>query len=257
VNISTRARVQNGDNVLIGGFIVTGSDPKRVLLRAIGPSLKVDGNAIGGRMDDPTIELFDQDGKTIAFNDNWKDSADRGDIQSSGLAPEDEREAVITGVLSQGPYTAIVRGKSDTTGIALVEAYDRGSANNAQLANISTRGFIETGDNVLIGGFILGNQGAGSRVLIRAIGPSLKPQLADALADPTLELYDQNGNPLADNDNWKDSPRRTEIEQSGAAPKNDAESAVLIDLSPAPFTAIVRGVNESTGNGLVEVFNLQ
>lgn len=246
--------------MLIGGFIITGSDPKRVLLRAIGPSLKVNGSAIAGRMDDPTIELFDQEGRSIAFNNNWKDSPDRGDIQSSGVAPEDDREAAIARVLSSGPYTAIVRGVNDSGGIALVEAYDRGGGNNAEMANISTRGFVETDDNVLIGGFIVGNegsQGRGTRVLVRAIGPSLKSRLPQALDDPELELFDQNGAPVGFNDNWKDSERRAEIERSGVAPSNDAESAVLLDLTPAPYTAIVRGRDQAKGIGLVEVFNIK
>jgi hypothetical protein len=258
VNISTRSRVQRGDNVMIAGFIVTGGAPKRVIIRAIGPSLRAGDAPVEGRMEDPVLELFDQNGQSISVNDNWKDSPDRGDIQSSGVAPEDDRESAITRVLADGPYTAVMRGRDDSTGIGLVEVYDRTQGNNnAELANISTRAFVEAGDNVLIGGFIVGDQPAGARVLMRAIGPSLKSDLPNALENPVIDLYDRNGMLLTSNDNWKESPRRGEIEQSGAAPRDDAESAIVIDLTPAPYTAVVRGVNDTTGVALVEAFNLR
>ncbi|MDQ3626813.1 MAG: hypothetical protein M3372_06755, partial [Verrucomicrobiota bacterium] len=153
--------------------------------------------------------------------------------------------ASLRRVLNSGPYTAIVRGADDTTGIALVEAYDRNAGNGAQLANISTRGVVERDENVLIGGFIVSSEGRGSRVLVRAIGPSTKSQVPDALDNPELELFHRNGTAVGYNDNWKDSPRRSEIENSGVAPTNDVESAVLLDVTPAPYTAIVRGVNDT------------
>lgn len=243
--------------MLIGGFIVAGTDPKRVLIRAIGPSLKINGAPIAGRLEDPTLELFDRDGAPLAFNDNWRDSAERDEIQSSGFAPEDERDAVITRTLVPETYTAIMRGVGDSTGIGLLEVYDRSEAGNAELANISSRGIVRTDDNVLIGGFIVGAQNAGTRVLVRAIGPSLKPRLTEALDDPELEVFDQNGSSIDFNGNWKDSERRADIERTGIAPTEDAESAVLLDVVPAPYTAIVRGKDRTIGVGLVEVYNVK
>ena len=257
VNIASRLRVERGDRVLIGGFIVRGSSAKRVFIRAIGPSLKNDGNPVPGRLDDPTLELFDRDGTPLAFNDNWQDSEARDEIANSGLAPEDERDAVIAATLEPDTYTAIMRGKDESTGIGLLEIYDRTQDGNAELANLSSRGFVETDDNVLIGGFILGSQNAGTRVLLRAIGPSLKPRLADALDDPELEIFDRNGSPIAFNDNWKDSDRRSEIEETGIAPSEDAESAVLLDAPPASYTAIVRGRQRASGVGVVEIYNVK
>ena len=137
-----------------------------------------------------------------------------------------------------------------------MEVYDRNSNTDSKFANISTRGFVETGDNVLIGGFILGSQTGSTKVLTRATGPSLKPGLANALGDPTLELYDQNGASIATNDNWKDAPNRAAIEATGLAPTNDAESAILMTVPPTPYTAIVRGKNNTTGIGLIEVYNV-
>ena len=248
--------MQTQENVLIGGFITTGSDPKRVLLRAIGPSLKADGAPFPGRLEDPVLELFNSNGTSLIVNDDWKDSPDRATIESSGLAPEDDRESVISRVINPGLYTAHVRGKNDTTGIGLVEIYDRSPGGDGELSNISTRGLVEAGDNVLIGGFIVGTRPTGTRVLVRAIGPSLKPGLSNALDDPTIELFNQNGMSLGSNNNWKDSPDRTDIEATGLQPSNDAESAMLMDVSPALYTAIVSGVSDSTGVALVEVYNV-
>ena len=242
---------------MIAGFIVTGSDPKRVLLRAIGPSLKSGDEPLEGRMADPTLELYDQDGNSIMFNDNWRNSPDREDIESSGLAPEHPREAVITLVLNSGPYTAILRGRNNGNGIALIEAYDRNADNAAQLANISTRAFVETGDNVLIGGFIVGKQGRNTRVLTRAIGPSMKPRLPQALDDPTMELFDANGARVGFNDNWITSEQREEIAATGAPPLHEAESAILMRLRKGPYTAIVRGKGNTIGIGLVEAYNVE
>jgi hypothetical protein len=259
LNISSRLRVQTGDNVLIGGFIVDGFTPKRIILRAIGPSIKVNGTPLAGRLADPVLELYNDAGQLIASNDNWKtqdNPADTTDIEGSGLAPTDDNESAISRIINPGQYTAIVRGKNNTTGIALVEVYDRNSGTDSKFANISTRGFVETGDNVLIGGFILGAQSGNARVLTRATGPSLKPGLAQAMDDPTLELFDQNGTSIATNDNWKDAPNRAEIEATGVQPKNDAESAILMSVPPTPYTAIVRGKNNTGGIALVEVYNV-
>jgi Metallo-peptidase family M12B Reprolysin-like len=257
LNISTRARVQTDDNILIGGFIITSNDPKQVLLRAIGPSMSVGGNPVSGRMADPTLELRDNNGLVLTSNDNWKDSPERTQIEATGMPPGDDKESAILRTLAPGSYTAILRGKDNTTGIALVEVFDRGASADSILANISSRSFVETGDNVLIGGFIAGNHSANAEILVRALGPSLKNQLPNALDDTTLDLHDSNGAMIASNDNWKDSPERMQIEGTGIPPSNDLESAIFRSLAPAPYTAIVRGKNNGTGVGVVEIYNIR
>jgi hypothetical protein len=259
LNISSRARVQTADNVLIGGFIITGTDPKEVVVRAIGPSMRVGGAPVTGRMEDPVLELRNSNNAVIASNDNWKDSPERSQIEATGVAPTDDRESAILRTLVPGNYTVVLKGSANTTGIAVVEAYDVGLAANSILANISSRCFVEAGDNVLIGGFIAGiisgNNPIGTAILVRAIGPSLKSQIPSALDDPTLELHDSNGATMATNDNWKDSPERTQIEATGIPPSADLESAIYRILTPAPYTAIVRGKNGGVGVGVVEIYN--
>jgi hypothetical protein len=185
MNISTRARVLTGDNNLIGGFIINGNDVKKVLILAKGPSISSGGNLIQGRMSDPTLELHAGNGSLMASNDNWKDSPDRAEIEASGLAPTDDRESAILQTLVPGVYTGVLAGKDNTTGIALIEVYDL-DANKSILANISSRGLVDTGDNVMIGGFIAGNQGGNTKVLVRGIGPSLQGKVPNPLADPIL-----------------------------------------------------------------------
>ena len=255
LNISSRANVQTGDNILIGGFIVTGFDPKQVLLRAIGPSMNVGGNPLAGRMQDPVLELRNSSGALVTSNDNWKDSPDRTQIEATGIAPSDDRESAILRNLAPGAYTAVLKGTNNTTGLALVEVYDLGLLANSLLANISSRSFIETGDNVLIGGFIAGNHPADTAILVRALAPSLKSQLPNAIDDPLLELRDANGAAMASNDNWKDSPERAQIEGTGVQPSNDLESAIYRSLAPGQYTAIVRGKNN--GVGVVEIYNIR
>ena len=254
LNISTRLRVQPGDNALFGGFIVSGSDPKKVIVRATGPSLKAGGAPLEGRLLDPTLDLYDGSGALIASNDNWKDSAERAEIESSGAAPSDDSEPAIVRTLSAGLYTAIVRGNGDTSGIGVVEAYDLAPKTNSQLANVSSRGVVETGDNVMIGGFITGNRFGNTKVAVRAIGPSLSAQLPNALQDPALGVYDQNGQAIAVNDNWRD--RQTEVQATGIPPSDDREAAIFTSVPPGQYTAIVRGVNNTTGVGVVEVYNI-
>ncbi|HEY3662412.1 MAG TPA: hypothetical protein VGL24_04600 [Chthoniobacterales bacterium] len=249
-NISTRLSVGTGDNVLIGGFIITGAGDKNVVVRAIGPSLGAFG--INGVLADPTLELHDQTGATIATNDNWKD-AQEAEITAAGFAPGDTKEAAIIRRLTPGAYTAIVSGRNGDTGIGLVEAY--GLDGTAQVVNISTRGFVQTGDNAMIGGFIVLDTGTTTTVLVRAIGPSLTG-VSNAMADPTLELHDGNGATLASNDNWKDT-QQTEIQATGLAPTKDKESAILKTLSAGAYTAVVLGKDNSTGVGLIEAYNLQ
>lgn len=257
-NISTRGRVRTGDNVLIGGFIIPpASTSKDVLIRGIGPSLANATPPVPGSLVDPVLELHKPDG-TITTNDNWR-STQQARIQATGLAPTNNLEAAIRATLPPGAYTAILRGKNDGVGVALVEVYDLDPTLAAtELANISTRGFADTGDNVLIGGFIINSAANdGARVLVRAIGPSLSqavPPVAGALADPTLELHDSNGMTIF-NDNWMDN-HAAAIQATGLAPTNPRESAILANLVPGPYTAIVRGKNDTAGVALVEVYHV-
>ena len=250
LNISTRLQVLTGNQVLIGGFIVTGTDPKMVILRAIGPALADFG--ISDALADPVLELRASDGSLIMSNDNWRMDQE-SEIEMTGLAPSKDLESAIVATLDPGAYTAIVSGKNGGTGVGLVEAYDLDSASDSELANISTRGFVATESNVMIGGFILGSE---ANVLIRAIGPSLADfGVAGALADPTLELRDVQGTLISSNDNWKD-PNQLEIEMTGLQPSKDAESTVLETLPAGAYTAIVAGAGATTGVGLVEVYRL-
>jgi hypothetical protein len=256
LNISTRVRVLTGDKVLIGGFIIAGTEPKTVIVRGIGPSLPMPG-----ALADPVIEVHGSSGELLATNDNWKDAATRQEIINSGIQPTNDLESALWGTINPGAYTVILAGKDGGTGVGLVEVYDLGQSATSNLGNVSTRGFVDTGDNVMIGGLIIGGGGSGStaQVLVRALGPSVP--VAGALGDPTLELHDGNGTTIASNDNWKTRPNGTsqqaEIEATTIPPTNDLESALLSTLAPGNYTAIVRGKNNTTGVGLVEVYNLQ
>jgi plastocyanin len=253
LNISTREQVQSGDNVLIGGFIITGSVPKSVLLRALGPSLSNVG--VTGVLDDPVLELHGSDGSLVTSDDNWKDAQEAA-IEATGVAPNDDLESAILMTLAPDSYTAIVRGKGDTSGVGLIEAYDLSATADSQLANISTRGFVGSTDKVMIGGFILGNADGTANVLIRALGPSLAAQgVSGALSNPTLELHDQDGALVMSNDDWK-STQQAEIEATGLAPANDCESAMLVTIPATAHTAIVSGKGGETGVALVEVYRL-
>lgn len=247
-NISTRLKVETENNVLIGGFIVTGTAPKRIILRALGPSLPVTGALV-----DPVLELHDHTGQEIAVNHNWRDAPNEQEILDSRLPPSYDLESAILTTVEPGAYTVVVRGENATTGVGLVEVYDLESGSDSELANISTRGFVQTGNDVLIGGLILVGQES-RRVIVRALGPSLN--LAGALADPTVELRDGNGSLLASNDNWRDS-QEAEIIATTIPPSNDMESAIVQTLSPANYTAIVRGLNNTMGIALVEAYALE
>jgi hypothetical protein len=250
-NISTRLPVQTGDNALIGGFIITGTQPKKVIIRAIGPSLP-----FVGALADPTLELY-QGGVLVEANDNWVDSPNKQAIIDSTIPPSNDREAAIVRTLAANGtnYTAIVRGVNNGTGIGVVEAYDLDRSVDSKLANISTRGFVQTGDSVLIAGTIIVGQ-ASQKVIIRAIGPSLS--LPGKLADPTLQLVDGNGAVLEENDNWVDSPNKQAIIDSTIPPSDNNESAIVRTLpaNGANYTAIVRGVNDTTGIAVVEIYAL-
>jgi len=247
-NISTRLPVGTGDNVLIAGFIVTGNQNKKVIVRAIGPSL-----TLPGKLADPTLELRDGSGALLEANDNWMDSPNKQMIIDSTIPPKDPLESAIVRSVPPGNYTAIERGVSNGTGIGVVEVYDLDTAANSKLANISTRGFVQTGDNVLFAGMIVVGQGS-QKVIIRALGPSTN--VPGAMADPTLELHDANGGLLEANDNWMDSPNKQAIIDSTIPPPNPAESAIVRILTPANYTAIVRGVNNTTGIAVVEIYAL-
>lgn len=252
LNISTRMNVGTGENVLIGGFIVVGTDPKKVIIRALGPSLANAG--VPDSLADPILELHMPD-SSVVTNDNWRDTQEQQIIDST-IPPDNNLESSIVDTLDPGAYTAIVRGKNNGTGVGLVEVYDLDQAADSQLANISTRGFVDIGDNVMIGGFIVGGTSS-TTVLVRAMGPSLSGQgIADPLLDPTLELHDSNGVQIAFDDNWKDS-QQAEIEATTIPPTDDREAAIVSDLDPGAYTAIVRGKNNTTGVGLMEVYNLQ
>jgi glucose/arabinose dehydrogenase len=256
LNISGRARVETGQGVVISGFIVTGTTPKRVGVRALGPSLANFG--VLGRLADPIIHLNRGDGSLVMVNDNWK-NAQQAEITAAGLAPSDDREAALIATLPAGNYTAIVSGKNGGTGVTLAEVYDLDQAADSRLANISTRATVGTGSDVLIGGFITGSKIGATRVAIRALGPSLQQfGIANPLPDPRLELRDANGALLASNDNWQsDAGQAALITGYGLAPPNNLESAIAISLAPAPYTAIVTGKNNQTGIGLIEIYDEQ
>jgi hypothetical protein len=274
LNISTRMRVLTGDNVLIGGVIITGSDPLPAVLRAVGPSMKVNGMPVAGVLQDPTLTLYDASGSEIAFNDNWGDAPEpeRTLIELSGAAPEDPREPAMYRNLPVGAYTAIVRGKNATTGLALVEIYDKTPLpiiraaeietpvlNNSHLVNLSTRGLCSTDNNIMISGVIVNRySGGGARILARGIGPSLAvagTPVPGRLADPMLALFDAQGTEIAENNDWR-TTQEQEIETTGLAPTDDREAAILTTLPPGMATVQLRGNANSTGIALIEVYEL-
>jgi CSLREA domain-containing protein len=252
LNIATRLRVQTGENVLIGGFIITGTEPKKVMFRAIGPSL---ASFFTGVLDDPVLELF-QGSAILEANDDWK-KGNRAAIEATAIPPSNDMESAIVRTLPPGAYTAIVRGKTGP-GIGLVEAYDLDPAANSKLANISTRGFVDSGNDVMIGGFIVGGSGGGgATVVVRAIGPTLANfGIVGSLQDPTLDLVDANGGVLRSNNDWKDS-QQARIEATGLQPPDVRESVVVQTLAPGNYTAIIRGKDNTNGVALVEVYNVE
>jgi hypothetical protein len=252
INLSTRMRVQTGDNVGIGGFIISGTQPKTVVVRGIGPSLP-----LSGALADPVIEVHASSGELVATNDNWNDALTREQIINSGLAPTHDLESALWGTINPGLYTVVVRGKNGATGIALFEVYDVSQADPAKLANISTRALVNTGDSIVIAGFILGNHNGNNRVVVRGIGPSLTAfGISNALADPTLELRDNNGALLVLNNNWQDNPAQaTELTAAGLAPTNPLESGIAATLPPGAYTALLAGSINGTGVGVVEIYD--
>jgi arylsulfate sulfotransferase len=256
-NLSTRGMVSTGDNVLIDGFIITGPDPKTVVLRALGPSLIRFG--VSGALPDPVLSLYNSSGSLITTNDNWQTDIGATFMTQNGLAPGDPADAAMLQMnLAPGAYTIVVRGKNGAQGISLAEIYDIYSPGlNSLLTNISGRGFVTTGDNVLIGGFIVGEVGSDT-VVVRALGPSLASfGVSQPLSDPILTIYNSNGAVIATNDNWQDDNNATYVRRDGLAPPNALESALVLRLPAGAYTAIVRGVNGATGNALLEVYHLR
>jgi hypothetical protein len=251
-NLSTRMRVQTGENVGIGGFILTGSAPKRVILRAIGPSLTQYG--VPGALADPVMELHGPGGFVTITNDNWRDTQ-AAEIKGTFIPPPNPLESAIVATLAPGTYTAIVSGKGQTSGAALVEVYDLDHNQTSNLVNLSTRAFVSTADNIMIAGFFL-NGTVNDRIVVRGIGPSLTALgVANALADPRLELRDSNGALLIANNDWQDDPAQAaELTAAGLAPSNNLESGIAASLPFGPYTALLSGQNNGTGVGLVEVY---
>jgi hypothetical protein len=254
VNLSTRMRVQTGENVGIGGFIISGTAPKHVLLRAIGPSI----TGLPGVLADPVLELHGPAGFAPVTNNNWQDDpAQAALILASGLAPTNNLESAIDATLNPGAYTGVVSGNGVTTGIGLIEVYDLSQSVLARLGNISTRALVGTGNDIVIAGFILGNNSGATRLVIRGIGGSLTAfGVANALANPTLELRNSSGALLAANDNWQDDPAQAaELAAAGLAPTNASESGIALTLGPGQYTALLAGQGNTTGVGVVEVYD--
>ena len=235
-------RVQTGDNVGIGGFIITGSTPKHVLLRAIGPSLT--GFGVPDALADPVLELHGPGVFATIMNDNWRQTQET-EIQATGIAPTNDFESAIDATLAPGAYTAIVRGNGNSSGVALVEVYDLNQEVDSKLANISTRALVSTGDNIVIAGFTLGGTG-NDRIVVRGIGPSLtNGGVPNALANPTLELRDNNGSLLVANNDWQDDPiQASQLTAAGLAPTNQLESGIAATLSPGLYTALLAGFEQ-------------
>jgi hypothetical protein len=256
LNISTRLRVETGDDALIGGFIITGSASKRVIIRALGPSLAQFG--LTDLLANPVLELRAANSSVLLSNNDWRDTQ-QTEIQDSGVAPSDDLESAIIATLPPGNYTAVVRGDQNMTGIGVVEVFDLDQTVDSLLANISSRGLVKTGNDVMIGGFIVGGGTGTAKVAMRAIGPSLNQQgVPNPLPDPTLELRDGNGALLTANDNWEDDPTQAaELVTIGVQPQDDLESALIATLPPGPSTGIVAGKDGAIGVALVEVYHLQ
>jgi hypothetical protein len=247
--------VLTGENVGIGGFIITGSAPKQVTLRAIGPSLA--GLGVPNALADPILELHRPGGLPTITNDNWTDGQDQC-VETPDLRPTHVLESALCGVaLDPGAYTAIVRGKNNTTGVALVEVYDLNPEADSKLANLSTRAFVGTGADIVIAGFILGGNTGQDSIILRGIGPSLTNLgVSNALANPTLELRDENAALLVANNDWQENPdQATELKAAGLAPGNPLESGIAATLPPGLYTALLAGLNNGTGVGLVEVYD--
>jgi hypothetical protein len=254
LNASTRAVVGTGNAVLIGGFIINGTVPMQIIVRGLGPSLA--GAQFPNPLQDPVLELYDASANLLRVNDNWQDSpADAASIQGAGLAPANNSESALIQTLNPGSYTAVLRGQNNTTGTALVEIYDAAQPVGSELVNIGTRGSVGTQNDVMIGGFILGGTGV-TNVIVRALGPSLSQfGITNALADPTLEVFNGQGASIGFNDSWGNDPNASVVTAKGLAPSDPLEAALALMPSPGAYTAIVAGQSGGTGLGLVEVYH--
>jgi len=251
--------VDVGDKVMIGGFIVRGNAPKPVVLRGLGPSLSNFGIPAANVLNDPVLELHGASGALITSNDNWVDSPQKAQIQGTIFQPSDDRESVILATLPPAAYTVVLKGANNTGGIGIVEIYDNDKTVDSDLANISTRGFVLTGDSVMIGGFTLGGNNNPTRIAVRALGPSLSSfGLSPVLADPTLELHNANGTVMISNDDWQSDPISAALlTANGLAPSDPKESGIFTALAPGQFTAVVAGKNGGIGIAIVEIYNLR
>ena len=243
---------------MIGGFIIKGNTPKKVVLRGLGPSLASFG--ISNFLADPYLELRGSSGALIRKNNNWKDDQ-RSEIEGTGFQPTNDLESVIVATLVPGAYTALLTGNGGTTGIGTVELYDMNLAADSELANISTRGFVQTGNQVMIAGFTLGsNNNSPTDICVRGRGPSLSNSgLSNVLADPTLELHNANGTIMVSNDDWESDPvSAADMIANGLALSDPKESGIYTSLAPpGQFTAVLAGKNGGVGIGLVEVYNVK
>ncbi len=258
VNISTRAAVGTGDRVAIAGFILDG-DPgqsRRIILRGLGASLGVNGAPFPGHLADPLIELHNASGALIASNDDWPNAPQAAELLRSGFAPGDARQAALAVTLPVGAYSVVLRGANGSSGVGLIEVYDVGAVGGARLLNLSGRGWVGTGDNVLIGGVTV--RSLRQRLLLRAIGPELTVfGVSGALQNPVLELHNANGALIASNDDWQTGIDHAAISTTGLAPRDAREPAILLPPGAGQFTAIVRGASGSTGVALLEMYFLE
>jgi arylsulfate sulfotransferase len=254
LNLSTRGLVSTGDNVLIGGFIITGANPKSIVLRALGPSLSSFG--VSNVLGDPVLSVYNSSQTLVASNDNWQSDPNHFIVEANGLAPSNLLESATVQTLAPGAYTVIVTGHDPAAGIGLVELYDLSPLSDSTLENISTRGSVGTADEVLISGFIVGDVDSAT-VVVRALGPSLASHgVSGALSDPILTIYDSTGSAIATNDNWQDNVNAIDIQKNGLAPPDPSESALVLRLPAGSYTAIVSGANGGTGVALAEVYTL-
>jgi hypothetical protein len=254
IQLSTRMPVGVGDQVAIGGFIVTGTSPKSVVVRGIGPTLAQSN--IPGALADPVLELHGPAGFATITNDNWRDTQEQ-QIQGAGLAPTSNLEPAIWAVLAPGAYTAILRGNNNTTGTALVEIYDLNPAADSKLANLSTRAYSGLNTDIIIAGLIINSGTTTDRIVIRGVGPGLPPAVANVMANPVLELRNNNGFLMVSNNDWQDNPvQAQQVTAAGLSPTSSLDCAIFAILPPGRYTALLFGNNNGTGNGLVEVYDL-
>ncbi len=248
-NLSTRAFCETKEAVVVDEFILQGTGTETVVTRGIGPSLP----GVADPLEDPTTSLLNAPGRILDANNDWMDNPDKDQIIAVGLAPTNDRESAMIDSLRVGTYTFVEQGTHRGQGVALAEVYDLLDG-GLQLSAVGTRGFVSTGDNVMLSGFITTGT---TSLLIRALGPSLADAgLHRVLPDPELELRDQNGILIDENTDWIDSPNKAEIEATGLAPSDDLESAMLVTLAPGAYTVVFSGTGGTTGLGFAQIYSL-